>query len=429
MAKTTKPQGGLTIASIDIENFKRIKCVQFAPKGKGLTTIGGKNRAGKTSNLTALQMGFSGGKYKPTDIHNDSGGPGDYAKVNITTTNGYKVRIFGRNGTIEVTDPDGMKGGITLFGDAVSSFATDLRPFIQANATEKYKILVAAMGIGDLLESIEAERKTAYTARTVANGIAAKADTVFKAAVKPDPDVEIPKEVDVVKLSTEITNMNQANNEISQQASAREKMLEELEAAKDKVADLEQALTGANTLMGQLQAKVDAWGALPDFFDGSPLQAQMDTANDTNKKRTKALKAQDIYDQALQANQEAQQGATDAQEALNEVLTKKNNAVTELGELPNDDITLEDGKMLYKGKEWDCVSGADEYIIASEIGLATNKGCNFVLADGLERMDEDEQAKYNAWGEKIGAQLIGTVVTGDPKKCNIFIEDGCVKDS
>ena len=52
-------------------------------------------------------MGFSGGKYKPSEIHNDQGGPGDYAEAHFDTDNGYHVRIFGKNGTIEVTDPDG----------------------------------------------------------------------------------------------------------------------------------------------------------------------------------------------------------------------------------------------------------------------------------------------------------------------------------
>ena len=80
-----------------------------------------------------------------------------------------------KNGTIEVTDPNGLKGGITLFGDAVSSFATDLRPFINANATDKYKIAVLAMGIGEMLEELEIARKAAFTARTGANAIATQA--------------------------------------------------------------------------------------------------------------------------------------------------------------------------------------------------------------------------------------------------------------
>jgi len=416
----------MIIIKAEVNNFKRLKALYFEPKAKGLTTLGGKNRQGKTSAINAIQMGFSGGKYKPSKIHNTTGGPGELAEAKFETDNGYKVRIFGRNGTIEVIDPNGVKGGITLFGDAVSSFAIDLRPFLNANAQEKYKIIVQAMGIEDLLEKIEAEREVAYDARTVANGMAAKAKAVFAQTPEPGTDVEIPDEVDVVKVSKEIQDINRANNGISQQASAREQTLEALKEAKDDVADLEQSLVTANQVMGELQASVDSWAALPDFFDGSDLQAKLEASKETNKTRTDLLKVQEDYDKALQANKDAQQQAKDAQKALDTVLTKKHNAVTELGELPDPDLALEKGKLLYKGQEWDCISGAEEYVVATKIGQATNKDCDFVLVDGLERMDEEQLAKYDAWGREAGVQQIGTIVTGDPEECSVYIEDGRV---
>jgi DNA repair exonuclease SbcCD ATPase subunit len=427
MAAKPSDKGGLTLASVDIKNFKRIKCVRFDPKAAGLTKIGGMNKAGKTSGLNAIQMGFSGGKYRPSKIHNDSGGPGDYALVALETTNGYRVRIFGKNGTIEVIDPDGVKGGITLFGDAVSSFAIDLRPFIRANAQEKYKILVQTMGIEDLLEKIEAERKVAYDGRAVANGLAAKADTVFKSTPKPDSKAEIPDEVDVVKVSRKIQRAHNKNNARDTLIARQETLNYTIIDVETEIADLEESLEMAKATLAIHRKALRDSPKIPKEIDTSPLQTQLETSQAVNKKRQALLKLQETYDNALQANKDAQQGATDAQTALDAVLTKKHNAVTELGELPNPDITLEDGQMLYKGQEWDCCSGSEEYVIATQMGLANNKGCNFVLVDGLERMDPVEQAKYDAWGEKVKAQIIGTVVTGDPEQCSIFIEDGQIK--
>jgi hypothetical protein len=428
MSKATKPQGGLVIASVDVKNFKRIKCVSFNPKEAGLTTLGGMNKQGKTSGINAIQMGFSGGKFKPSDLHNDTGGPGDYAEVNITTTNGYAVRIFGKNGTIEVTDPKGKKGGITLFGDAVSSFATDLRPFLNANATEKYKIAVLAMGIGDLLEEIEGQRKTAYDNRTIANGVAKNAAAALKAATPPDPKVKIPDEVDVVQLSAEIQKANKSNNKRQEMIDDKQEMEKQSLTLAEEIDDLEAQLIAKKNALVDLNQTINNYPLWPEEIDLAPLEAKMATANATNTERTKLIQIQTDYDAKVKASNDATKAAQEAQKALDEVIQKKHNAVTELGEIQNPDIVLEGGQLLYKGKAWDCISGAEEFIVAIEFGYATNKGCDFVLIDGLERMDTVERAKLDAWGGENGAQLIGTVVTGDPSQCSIYIEDGRVLD-
>jgi len=428
MSKETKPQGGLTIASVDIKNFKRIKCVSFNPKEAGLTTLGGMNKQGKTSGINAIQMGFSGGKFKPSDLHNDKGGPGDYANVNITTTNGYQVRIFGKNGTIEVTDPKGIKGGITLFGDAVSSFATDLRPFINANAGEKYKIAVLAMGIGELLEELEVERKKAYDARTVANGIAAKAKAALAQQVEPGKDVVIPDEVDVVQLSQQIQEADKKNQARGRLMQVQQEILDQETDLEEQIDDLEERLVGLRKQLTDKNAEILAFKPIPDPIDLDPLDAKMATANATNKFRTGILKTRDDYSAKTEAVWDSLKAQAAAQKALDTVLEKKHNAVTELGEIQNPDIVLEGGQLLYKGKAWDCISGAEEFIVATEFGYATNKGCNFVLIDGLERMDTVERAKLDAWGVEHGVQLIGTVVTGDPSQCTVYIEDGRIVD-
>jgi len=428
MSEETKTDGGLTIASVDIKNYKRIKCVKFDPKEAGLTTLGGMNRAGKTSNLNAIQMGFSGGKHRPSDLHNDTGGPGDYADVKITTTNGYKVRIHGKNGTVEVTDPKGIKGGIALFGDAVSSFATDLRPFINANATDKYKIAVLAMGIGELLETLEVERKTAYTARTVANGIKTKAKAALEVAVEPGKDVEIPKEVDIVKLSAQITKANKDNDDRTQLEHDQAEFTRNRQTLAETIEELEDDLKAHKCNLVDKDAEIAKFKPIPKVIDLDPMNAKMATANETNKERTTLRKVKTDYQALVLASGDAHIVATKAQAALSAVLEKKNNAVNELGEISNPDITLESGQVLYKGKAWDCLAGVEEFIVAIEMGAATNKGCNFVLVDGLEGMDPVERGKLDDWGSESGVQLIGTVVTGDPSQCTVYIEDGKVVD-
>lgn len=412
----------LIIASAEIRNFKRIKVVNFDPKPAGLTTLGGKNRQGKTSAINAIQMGLSGGTYKPSEIHNDSGGPGDYANVDITTTNGFKVRIHGKNGTIEVTDPEGKKGGITLFGDAISSFAVDLRKFINENATGKHNILAKALGLGDLLAQVEQEVKDAYTARTQANGVARNAEAGLKSCEKLPEGTKIPKAVDVVQLSQDIQDMGDRNQEREDLAAdqdevvqARAKLLEDIEQLKAEIEAKQLAVSQRDT-------EIAAFKEITPKEDPAPLNEQMRTANATNENRTQLLKVQETHQSFIKAEQDAKKAQADAQAEYEAALQKRTNAIA-IGDMP-DGITLEDGKMLYHEKEWDLVSGAEELIIAMQVGIKTQDGTGFVLADGLEAMDSAELAKLDAWGTENKVQIIGTVVTEDPSKCSIFIHDG-----
>ena len=413
----------LILAHAHIANFKRIKVVDFVPKKAGLTKIGGKNKQGKTSALNAIQMGFSGGKYKPSNIHNNNGGPGELAEANFETDTGYKVRIFGINGTIEVIDPQGKKGGITLFGDAISTFAVDLRKFIHGKASDKHDILVAALGLGEILADIEKDIKEAYNARTGVNAIARQAKAALDAATKPDPKTKIPEEVDAEKLHNQIQEAQQFNDDIQEQEISREQVSKNKNLAEDKIEELLAELEAQRGLVARYEQQIKNFEPLPEPKDIEPLQEQLKNAKAVNETRTKLLKAKEDYQALLDANGQAIVKAGEAQQEYEAALQKKHNAIA-LGDMPDPDLTLEDGKLLYKGQEFDCISGAEELIVSTKIGVATQKESHFVLIDGLEAMDADELAKYDEWATENNIQIIGTVVTDEPEKCSIFIEDG-----
>lgn len=95
-------------------------------------------------------------------------------------------------------------------------------------------------------------------------------------------------------------------------------------------------------------------------------------------------------------------------------------------DLPLPKLSVEDGKLLYKGLPWDGMSASEQLKVSTAIVRKLNPNCGFVLMDKLEQMDTDTLQDFGAWLEREGLQVIATrVSTGD--ECSVIIEDGMVK--
>ena len=95
-------------------------------------------------------------------------------------------------------------------------------------------------------------------------------------------------------------------------------------------------------------------------------------------------------------------------------------------ELPLPELSVKDGELIYKGQQWDNMSGSDRLKVSTAIVRKLNPKCGFVLLDKLEQMDMQTLNEFGQWLEQEGLQAIATrVSTGD--ECSIIIEDGYVK--
>lgn len=108
-----------------------------------------------------------------------------------------------------------------------------------------------------------------------------------------------------------------------------------------------------------------------------------------------------------------------------ESVRRERTGLLEKADLPLPGLSVENGELLYQGKAWDCMSGADQLRVATAIVRRLNPKCGFVLLDKLEQMDLETLREFGAWLEQEGLQAIATrVSTGD--ECSILIEDGYV---
>lgn len=398
------------INTLEIENVKRIKAVQFEPTKNGLTVIGGRNRQGKTSVLDSIAWALGGEKYRPSQPKRE----GSFAEphLKLTLDNGIVVERGGKNGSLKVTDSTGKKGGQQLLNSFVEQFALDLPKFLNQSSKEKAATLLRIIGVGDKLGELERTEKELYDRRTAIGRIA---DQKEKYAKEMPVYAGVPAEPvsagELIKQQQEILARNGENQRKRDQ---REYYAQQLELAKSAYE----------------QAKM-RFEAAENNFKLANLEAQ-DLEDESTAELERNIAEIDELNAKIRANLDREHAEIDAEDYrsqyshLTEQIADARQAKTDLlkgADLPLEGLSVEEGELLYKGCKWDGMSGAEQLVVATSIVRRLNPDCGFVLLDKLEQMDAETLADFGKWLEEQGLQAIATrVSTGG--ECSIIIEDG-----
>lgn len=398
------------INTLEIENVKRIKAVQFEPTKNGLTVIGGRNRQGKTSVLDSIAWALGGEKYRPSQPKRE----GSFAEphLKLTLDNGIVVERGGKNGSLKVTDSTGKKGGQQLLNSFVEQFALDLPRFLNQSAKDKAATLLRIIGVGDKLGELERTEKELYDRRTAIGRIA---DQKEKYAKEMPVYAGVPAEPvsagELIKQQQEILARNGENQRKRDQ---REYYAQQLELAKSAYE----------------QAKM-RFEAAENNFKLANLEAQ-DLEDESTAELERNIAEIDELNAKIRANLDREHAEIDAEDYrsqyshLTEQIADARQAKTDLlkgADLPLEGLSVEEGELLYKGCKWDGMSGAEQLVVATSIVRRLNPDCGFVLLDKLEQMDAETLADFGKWLEEQGLQAIATrVSTGG--ECSIIIEDG-----
>ena len=403
----------IKINSLEIENVKRVKAVQLSPADNGLTVIGGKNGQGKTSVLDAIAWALGGEKYRPSSAQRE--GSVIPPRLHLELSNGIIVERKGKNSALTVLDPSGKRAGQQLLNDFVSTFALDLPKFLEAGSKENAEILLQIIGVGDQLRALDQQETQLYYARRSVNqNLDRKKKYAEELPFYQDAPQEMVSVSDLIKRQQEILARNGENQRKRQQA-----------------AQLAQQKEILRRQLSELQERYDAVCRDCDIAARS--------AQDLQDESTEQLEADiagiDLLNQKVRANLER----TRAEEELHELETQSDNLTAELEKvrqsrtdlltaapLPLPGLSVQDGELVYKGRKWDCMSGAEQLMVATAIVRKLNPNCGFVLLDKLEQMDTDTMREFGTWLESVGLQAIATrVSTGE--ECSIVIEDGFVR--
>ena len=410
----------VTITSLEAENVKRIKAVALTPAPTGLTLVGGNNNQGKTSVLDALAWALGGDRFRPDAAVRD--GAMAPAHLKVTLSNGVIVERKGKNSALTVTDPTGRRSGQQLLNAFIEPLALDLPRFMEASDREKADILLKIIGIGTELHTRDLEIKSLYNKRTFTGQLAQQKKHFAEELIYyPDAPEEPVSASDLIRQQQEILARNGEN----QRKRDRLAQLTDLfERQKKVVADLEFQLSTEKQRLTTMQADVKiAQTSAADLQDESTaeLEASIQNIEETNQKVRANL-------EKARAEDEAARYARDY-DKLTEAITQKRAdriALLNGADLPQPELSVEDGALTYKGKHWRDMSGSDQLRVATAIIRRLNPDCGFVLLDKLEQMDMTTLTEFGRWLESEGLQAIATrVSTGS--ECQIIFEDGMVK--
>ena len=411
----------IKINKLEIENVKRIKAVKIEPTANGLTIVGGNNNQGKTSVLDSIAWALGGEKYRPSKAQRE--GSTIPPTLHIVMSNGLVVERKGKNSSLKVTDPSGNKGGQQLLNEFVEQLALDLPKFMESSGKEKAQTLLKIIGVGDQLEVLDRKEKELYNNRLSIGQIAdRKKKFADEQPYYPDAPKELISPSELIKQQQEILARNGENQRKREQVEkykssvffirqSVDSMREQLEQEEQKLKEAEENLRIAQMNASDLQDESTA-----------ELETSLADIEEINRKVRANMDKDKAEDEALDYKNQYN--------ALTTEIDKTRKAKTELlqsAELPLPELSVKDGELIYKGQQWDNMSGSDRLKVSTAIVRKLNPKCGFVLLDKLEQMDLNTLQEFGQWLEQEGLQAIATrVSTGG--ECSIIIEDGYVKE-
>lgn len=412
------------IASLELENVKRIKAVRLVPTEKGLTVIGGNNGQGKTSVLDAIAWALGGDRYKPSSPARE--GSMVPPRIRIELSNGLVVERTGKNSALKVTDPTGQRGGQQLLNSFVEELALNLPKFMESNGKEKADTLLRIIGVGDRLYELERQEKQLYNQR-LAIGRIADQKTKF-AAEMPFYDGVPQKPVsafELIQRQQEILARN-GENQRKREALAditrrKQRTYEELTRLEAQIKQLKEQETKLYQLYTQYtEDEKTAQKSTQNLQDESTTQLEEDLRD---------IETINIKVRANLDREKAEEDAKGYQEQYDSLSGEIEQTRREKYELlhgarmPLEGLSVEDGELTYHGIKWDGMSSSEQLKVSTAIIRQLNPQCGFVLLDKLEQMDLTTLQEFGAWLEKENLQAIATrVSTGG--ECSVIIEDG-----
>lgn len=405
------------IASLELENVKRIRAVAIEPTENGLTIIGGNNNQGKTSVLDSIAWALGGDKYRPSQPQReDSTIP---PALHIEMSNGLVVERRGKNSDLKVIDPSGNKAGQQLINEFISQLALDLPKFLSSTSKEKAQTLLQIIGVGDQLFNLEYKEKGLYNQRLViGQERVKKRGHVDELISYPDAPDEIVSASELIRQQQDILALNGENQKKRQRVNELLVSQGNLKRQIDELVERLERLTAEHKQVTS------------DLMTAEKTAEQLH--DESTAEIEKSLADIDAINVKVRANLEKARAEDDANEydgqyaALTEEIESVRKQKLELlnnAELPLPGLSVEDGELTFNGFKWDNMSGSDQLKVSAAIVRKLNPNCGFVLLDKLEQMDINTLREFGAWLQTEGLQAIATrVSTGD--ECSVIISDG-----
>jgi hypothetical protein len=464
----------MRILKLRSENVKRISVVEIVPDGN-LIRIGGKNGSGKSSVLDSIAYALGGTSLVPSEPIRKGE---TEAKVVIELDDLVVTRKFSRDrllcncnahgdNTLEGTTGHEQGCARHQFGETKSTLTVTNKdgaryPSPQAVLDKLLgKLTFDPLAFARLSTEPGGPKKQNEILRQLAGVDTASFDETRKVAASQRTMLKKTHEIKSAQLLTLPIHTGVPDTEVSMEAVSAEMLRAEelrklatdanrvMDAARDKVAQAEQALASHHTLYKELERRLLEEGkklaglnntheivqeelrlatedrqrallAVPDFEVIRKKLADIESDNTKVRANRKRAEAQVEVDHLAGEIIVANTAITEAETAKQTALETAKFPVVGLG-LNDDGVTFDAGQ---GSVPFEQASSSEQLRVSVAIGLALNPTLKVLLIRNGNLLDDDSLKTIAAQAETAEAQLWLEYVTSNSEGVSVMLEDG-----
>lgn len=425
------------IVKLFAENIKRIKVAEVTPTGE-LVVVGGKNDAGKSSLLDAIEMAMGGEIATPTKPVRLSAKAGkivlDLGDIVVTRTytegGGRKLVVANKDGA-RFPSPQAMLD--RLYG----SLSFDPLAFERLERKAQAEVLRKLVGLD--LSILDGKRADLYDERTLANRDVKALEVKVAELVKYDdaPDEEVSLDAIAAEMRVAEDYRRKAEEE-ERKVEKIERQLDiytiEARAVTMTIKGLEQQLADERAKLAELEAgretatldlaaqTVTAEAARAVVPDPEPIRARLSEVEATNRKvRTNRQHAQAV--QALEDARAVSKGLSDQIDEIDAERAAKLAAAA----FPVPGLGIDADGVTLNGLPFEQASTSDRIRVSVAIGLAANPTLKVLLVRDGSLLGQEKLELLAQMAREAGAQVWLEMMQEAPDgRTTVFIEDGSV---
>jgi DNA repair ATPase RecN len=407
------------IIQCSVENIGGAELVEFAPHGQTVT-IGGPNRAGKSSAINALVAALGGKSLLPADPVRHGAESGTVrieldqflVTLEVDADRSSKLKVESKEGA-RYQSPQAMLD--RLFGGL--SFNPGAFRSMEDKKRKAVLMQLAKLDLSDL----DAAEKAAETDRAYKKKRAAELEAVGK-SYPADPQAPAAR-IDVSALLAEVGKAQQHNAEIEKvifthrqlckQVAEKQEQVAEL---KERIEELEDYILDAHTRLANMVEVANS-----PLIDLGELQAKISNAELLNRKFDQHQAREKIIADWKAIKSQVNQ----AEDQIDAIRQDRANRLA-AAPFPIEGLGFSDGDVTFNGIPFAQLSESEQWEVSTAIGFALNpKGILFMSASG--GLDAKARDRIRARAAAAGVQLFLEVVD-DQKDVQVLIEEGKVKE-
>lgn len=422
--KFKSKEEAMQLKKISIKNVLGIQDLEFTP-GK-FTLISGANGKGKTSVLNSIKQALNGGK-DATLLHNGA----DKGETVLVLDDRTKIvkSLTQKSATLNVFDKDGkkVKAPASFISKLADMISVDPIEFIEAKPKNRLEILLETLPLeipeGRLnaildtyaevheipvdeipeapLSALDYLKKEYFDTRTGVNRLAKEKKAAIAELKNSLPEWHynsdgFEKELSEAKESYE----NAFSKKQSYERELTEKKYARIKKLREEINRIEEEY---NIEIRELESKFAEHQA--------DTKAQIAKLEEKVKSAENAMNTEALIKKYQDGQNLYERNSLALSDALEEIDALKTEVVSGAELVPG--MTIAGGDILVDGVPFDKLNSAKQFEVAIQVAKLRAGDLGFVIADGIEKLDDKNFQEFKEQAEKSGLQFIVTKVSNE----------------